>query len=100
MKLRATLRRGTTLSALAIALLAVPAFAQDQTAQADGNDAAEAPPESAIIVTGSRAQGRTVANSPVPVDVISAEAITEGGQSEVNSILNKLVPSFNSCLSG
>ena len=95
MKLRASLRRGSTLSALAIALLAVPSFAQDQTAQVDGNAAAEAPPESAIIVTGSRAQGRTVANSPVPVDVISAEAITEGGQSEVNSILNKLVPSFN-----
>lgn len=100
MNLRAVLRRGSTLSAIAITLVAAPALAQaldgaEQAAQADAIEDGEASPESAIIVTGSRAQGRTVANSPVPVDVIAAEAVTETGQTEVNGILNKLVPSFN-----
>ena len=45
---------------------AAPAYAQDE-AQAD--DAADQP---AIIVTGTRRTDRTVADSPVPVDVLSA----------------------------
>ena len=48
-----------------------------------------------IIVTGSRTANRTVANSPVPVDVISSDAIKNSGQTETNRILNQLVPSFN-----
>ena len=47
---------------------AAPAYAQDE-AQAD--DAADQP---AIIVTGTRRTDRTVADSPVPVDVLSAAA--------------------------
>ncbi|MFN5780513.1 MAG: TonB-dependent receptor plug domain-containing protein, partial [Novosphingobium sp.] len=31
----------------------------------------------------------------MPVDVLSGDALTEGGQVETNKILNKLVPSFN-----
>src|SRR4029078_5389451 len=48
-----------------------------------------------IIVTGTRTTNRTVANSPVPVDVIGAEQINNSGQTETNRILNTLVPSFN-----
>ena len=48
-----------------------------------------------IIVTGSRTANRTVANSPVPVDVISSDSIKNSGQTETNRILNQLVPSFN-----
>ena len=51
--------------------------------------------EKTIIVTGTRRADRTVANSPVPVDVIGAEAIANSGQTETNRILNQLVPSFN-----
>ncbi len=72
----------TTLSAVAVA---APVYAQDA---ADEN-------AETIIVTGSRSASRTVENSPVPVDVLNADAITEGGQVETNKILNKLVPSFN-----
>ena len=72
----------TTLSAVAVA---APVHAQDA---ADEN-------AETIIVTGSRSASRTVENSPVPVDVLNADAITEGGQVETNKILNKLVPSFN-----
>lgn len=73
----------STLSAFAVA---IPAQAQETTE----DDSAQT-----IIVTGTRAASRTVENSPVPVDVLTGDAITEGGQVETNKILNKLVPSFN-----
>jgi len=57
--------------------------------------AADASDQATIVVTGTRAANRTVANSPVPVDVISAESINHTGQTETNRVLNSLVPSFN-----
>jgi len=48
-----------------------------------------------IIVTGTRTQGRTVADSTVPIDVISSDALERGGHTETNRLLNQLVPSFN-----
>jgi iron complex outermembrane receptor protein len=81
----------TTMSSLAMA--ASPALAQPAPAPtAAGPDAANDTP---IIVTGTRRSDRTVADSPVPVDVLSADAITTSGQTETNKILNDLVPSFN-----
>ena len=89
-----------TLSPLAFAS---PAFAQqtgetvpparDATAQTQAEDAR--PSDETIVVTGTRRGNRTVANSPVPVDVIGSEAISNTGQTETNKILNQLVPSFN-----
>jgi iron complex outermembrane recepter protein len=67
-----------------------PAFAQDE-AQAD--EPAEG--QNAIIVTGTRRTDRTVADSPVPVDVIGGDALANTGLTETNKILNQLVPSFN-----
>jgi iron complex outermembrane receptor protein len=93
----------TSLSSLA--LIASPAFAQGTTPTAEDQAAAQdqaadeadeaVASEDTIIVTGTRAANRTVADSPVPVDVISADAITNSGQTETNKILNQLVPSFN-----
>ena len=70
-----------------------PAFAQDSAPQ----DAVveEATGQDAIIVTGTRRTDRTVADSTVPVDIISAEALLNSGQTETNKLLNQLVPSFN-----
>jgi iron complex outermembrane receptor protein len=73
---------------------AAPAFAQTAETEADAAAATDAPGQQ-IIVTGSRSTTRTVENSPVPVDVLSGDMLTEGGQTETNRILNKLVPSFN-----
>ena len=56
---------------------------------------AEAPPESEIVVTGTRRIDRTVADSPVPVDVITAESLSQTGYTEVNKALTAEVPSFN-----
>ncbi|HKH28201.1 MAG TPA: TonB-dependent receptor plug domain-containing protein, partial [Sphingomicrobium sp.] len=64
-----------------------------QTPQAQAE--AEGPDEQTIIVTGTRRADRTVADSPVPVDVIGSEAIENTGATETNKILNQLVPSFN-----
>jgi len=79
------------ISALAIAS---PAFAQTPPLVAPAQTAAQEP-EQTIIVTGTRTTNRTVANSPVPVDVIGSEQINNSGQTETNRILNTLVPSFN-----
>ncbi len=76
--------------------LAVPAFAQDAA-----TDAAAAADETAedegtgIVVIGTRRTDRTVADSPVPVDVITADQLTQSGFTETNRLLNEQVPSFN-----
>ncbi|MFO1466173.1 MAG: TonB-dependent receptor [Steroidobacteraceae bacterium] len=50
-----------------------------------------------IIVTGSRIKGRTVLDSPVPVDVLSAEDLSLTGalSAELGQALQALSPSFN-----
>ncbi len=47
-----------------------------------------------LVVIGSRT-ARTAVETPVPIDVISAEQILESGHTEVNQILREIVPSFN-----
>lgn len=88
MKIRTALGFST-----ATAVVALAAFAQPAMAQSDGASEAEDAPQ--IIVTGTRSATRTVQDSAVPVDVLTAEAISNGGQVETNRILSKLVPSFN-----
>jgi len=48
-----------------------------------------------IIVTGSRRNDRTVAESTSPVDVINIDSMSATGQLEVSQILSNLLPSFN-----
>lgn len=48
-----------------------------------------------IIVTGSRRNDRTISESIVPIDVLSAEDMEKTGQLEVSQVLANLVPSFN-----
>ena len=81
-----------------LALAATPAYAQDeaQPAEPAAGQSTEGPvDEQTLIVTGTRRTDRTVADSPVPIDVIGTEAIQNSGQTETNKILNDLVPSFN-----
>src|SRR3954467_10568889 len=99
--------RRSILSALSASasLLAFGAAAQAQTTatpppvQVPGATPQDAVPDedpgNTIVVTGSRAANRTVADSPVPIDVISSEAMASSGLGETNKILNNLVPSFN-----
>ena len=90
----------TGLSALALDRRARPSpRTRPRTAAAEAEAAAEPTPQPAptrtIVITGTRRTDRTVADSPVPVDVIGSEAIANSGQTETNKILNQLVPSFN-----
>jgi iron complex outermembrane recepter protein len=76
--------------------LAAPAVAQQAATPGPAvSTPVDEDPNSTIIVTGTRRTDRTVADSPVPIDVISSEAITNTGATETNKILNQLVPSFN-----
>ena len=79
------------LGSLALALSATPAFAQD-AAPATADTAAASPD---LVVIGSRRTDRTVEDSPVPVDVIGGDALSSGGYTDTNRVLNQLVPSFN-----
>lgn len=47
-----------------------------------------------IVVTGVRGQPRSVQDSPVPVDVLSAKAIQKVSQSDTLNTLQTLIPSF------
>jgi iron complex outermembrane receptor protein len=91
--------RAVLLAGLSSFAFAVPAQAQ-QNEQAVQNAPqvqaqGELPDQSTIIVTGTRRLDRTVGNSPVPVDVISAESLSHSGYTEVNRALSEEVPSFN-----
>ena len=48
-----------------------------------------------LTVIGSRAPGRSAEDRPVPVDVLTSEALEETGQTEVGRMLQALAPSFN-----
>lgn len=67
---------------------ATPALAQN------AEPAAETTGE-AIIVTGSRRADRTVGDSAVPIDLITAEQLNNSGFTETARLLRDLVPSLN-----
>jgi len=48
-----------------------------------------------IAIIGSRIAGRSVEDLPVPVDILSAEALFNTGQTEVGRMLQAIAPSFN-----
>lgn len=65
-------------------------------AASQGAEAEDATPEGAeIIVTGTRRNDLTAAESPTPIDIISSEELLSQGSSDVNDILRQQVPSIN-----
>lgn len=64
------------------------------TGQLFAREQADEPIEE-IIVTGTRRLNRTVANSPVPVDVFQAEELQNMGTSDMDDVLRTLIPSYN-----
>ena len=96
------MRRFTYLATASAFALAFPAAAQttqqspsQETDAQPSPDVNDADPENTVVVVGSRVANRTVADSPVPIDVISDSALQNSGSGETNKILNQLVPSFN-----
>lgn len=48
-----------------------------------------------VVVVGARATGRTVTDSPVPIDVFSFQELQYSGQTTFDKVLQYKVPSFN-----
>jgi iron complex outermembrane receptor protein len=48
-----------------------------------------------IIVTGTRRNDLTAANSPTPIDIISSQQLLSQGATDVNDILRQEVPALN-----
>jgi len=90
-----------TRNALAIALfVALTAHADEATTDAAAQDPSQDEARSAqqlgtITVTGSRAKGHTVQDSPTPIDQIGREALRSSGSLEVGKLLQTLEPSVN-----
>jgi iron complex outermembrane receptor protein len=74
---------GVSLAVMALSLGA-EAHAQTQTSAIDE-----------VVVTGTRRTDRTVADSAVPIDVVSAETFRTMPATDMNNILKNIIPSFN-----
>lgn len=86
-------KRRFTLSLLAssiaintISLASFSAYAQDDVSAEDVEQ---------ISVLGSRRLGRSVEDSPVPIDIIDSDTLSASGLTETNMVLSTLLPSFN-----
>ena len=79
-------------SLLTVAILAVHGFSPTVLAQDDETNLSVV---EEIITTGTRGRPRTVADSPVPVDVFSASDIEAVSHTDTQNILQTLVPSYN-----
>ena len=64
-------------------------------AQENAPDGAKDSDIERIVTVGSRMSNRTVADSPAPIDIISADAIKNSGATSTPDMLRKLAPSFN-----
>jgi len=79
---------------LAAALTGVaPALAQDGALDRSDERAMRA--EEEIVITGTRLRQRSVADSLVPIDVLSSEELTRQGSTELDMLLRNVVPSLN-----
>lgn len=77
----------TMRNALVGALLSSVALGGISTAFAQTDD-------SEIVVTGTRAANRSALATPAPVDVIGADALSQGGVTELNQALSVALPSY------
>ncbi|MGY4533136.1 iron complex outermembrane receptor protein [Pseudomonas sp. TE3786] len=85
-------RRSLISVAVVAAFAHTPVYAEDTTSSVDDGTRL-----GTVLVTGTRAKNRTVLDSPVPVDVLTAEDIKATGASngELGQALATLLPSFN-----
>lgn len=83
-----TFRTGSLAIAVGLALGTVPAFA-------DEADAAATKDVEKIVVVGSRAAPRSIADSAVPVDIVGGDELGRSGSSDMLDQLATSVPSFN-----
>ena len=88
-----TLHRAAILSVSTILLTAFAIGSGSALAQDDG--AAPAGPIEEVTVVGSRRRDRSASESPVPVDVVTGDEFLAHGDSDMDSLLAAMVPSYN-----
>ena len=81
-------------SILLVGLLAAGGVVADQHESVPADEPIQLQ-ELVVVGVGTRGQGRTVTDSPVPVDVVTEQEILEIGEAEVGRIIQALIPSFN-----
>ncbi|WP_333970409.1 TonB-dependent receptor plug domain-containing protein [Alteromonas mediterranea] len=82
--------RGVLAASAAFSVMATaPVYAQEAEESAKAEDYEQ------IAVVGSRAAPRSVADSAVPIDIISDEEFKQQGATDMVSMMQTLVPSFN-----
>jgi iron complex outermembrane receptor protein len=99
---RRHIHKSLLLAGVALTVL-TPGLLRAQTAAVETAQPAPPPAPAAaatttdqeIIVTGTRQTGRTKANSPAPVDVISAADLQATGEQNVFDALNKVLPALD-----
>jgi iron complex outermembrane recepter protein len=82
-------RTATLTLAVSIALGTAPSFAEESTSEVKVKDVER------IAVVGSRAAPRSVADSPVPIDIIGGDELGKNASSDMLDMLQASVPSFN-----
>ncbi|MBY0564190.1 MAG: TonB-dependent receptor [Hyphomonadaceae bacterium] len=86
------MKRTRTLMYSAAAILGAMSTGFSAPALAQESGASE---EEAIVVTGTRRAARSAADTPAPVDVISAAELLDQADTDLQNILRTSVPSFN-----
>ncbi|MGA4608340.1 TonB-dependent receptor plug domain-containing protein [Pseudoalteromonas maricaloris] len=89
-KLENAVRKPISLAVGAALLSTISIHAQAESNNTEAKESVEV-----IEITGTRRSLRSVAESTVPVDVISLEDMQSTGQLELSQVLTTLVPSFN-----
>ena len=74
-------------------LLALPI--QQSVAQETAGQDTEVATLEEVVVVGSRVQGRSAHDSPVPIDIIEGKSLRNYGIRDMNSLLRATVPSYN-----
>ena len=83
------------LGAFSAALLASSLSLAESADDAQGAEAASNQVVEEVVVVGSRRRDRSAADSPVPVDVIGGDEFSAQGDSNMDSLIASLVPSYN-----
>lgn len=86
--IRKSIRMSLAATAGATMLIAAPTMAQDNANGADEQI-------EKIAVVGSRAAPRSVADSPVPIDIIGGDELSKSGSTDMLEILKGTIPSLN-----
>ena len=82
--------KATTLAAaVSVALGTAPLYAAEEA------DAVEKEKVERIAVVGSRSAPRSVADSPVPIDIVGGDELGKNASSDMLDMLQAAVPSFN-----